>query len=928
MHMHDQRTRTGEDESQIAQNSDEDGAYDNQQGINSPGVQQKVESAGLLQFQEEVGGDGLQSALFPGGLLTRGAVLDMLAELAAFHHAPHDLMQGVVDILNLVALDGGVPAPVLPNWSSFVKSMERATKKIRKKYFIFPKRCASCHEDISITPEEVPKWILRHLDVKESLDAVLAHPDVQDYLPAGHRADMQTHLYIPDEFKGSPAWNAFVSNPNVLSLALFFDGVPCFRLVNTTYTVHLVTLEILNLPFYLRADPRFTVWSDIIPGPSKPQVLKPWLKPLMLDLEINEWNIVFTSADYIAQVQLMSHKQLGYDGCIKCEMRAVKWVIFMIGGTRKAPTLLQKKTHTKAITYGTKALISAQGHYKGFKDVTLFAHLQEDCIQQSVEDALHLVEGCIKRHLFRLLTGQKIVERPGTGRRWEDWLQSLKDWELPPASLKILDERWLKLCAATGRTTNAAPYKSPGSMTGNFSQFRKTFQTGKTFPNWENLPKLRIFSQTGKVFPKQERYILASQCGEWIFDDLLSGDRKQYVVTLCILFRLLASPVITGRVVGALARLERRFQTLHRKLLPPIAAPLVFHRIGHIIESVQLFGAVFIFWIFRSERIMGQAVHKLPRRIEVEACLEGVIIKGLLARNKLGTITMAKDALLACLAIAPATKADHEDPELSGKASRKKCGPLTGPTTSREEYVSKLAHTLIQRRERLGHRLNLVKHPNGTPLVMQAPRHLTQRELQVQTSTINIFFAVQIPDAVLMHITPSWFELASPAFSVHRSVCFLTTSCVYLHRPILREHETLFMPEDEKAQREIPFTQFVCDGKRFTCDDGRERKSESSTLAQDCSSSFVILKDNTYCLVHSGLQLVVSEGLVPRFLKVTSFTVEQEGVLAERPTLIRIPDQPVKKWVRMDEVLGSAIAFKKPGADHNLRILIPKFAFE
>eukprot|EP00808_Paulinella_micropora_P025677 g6118.t1 len=215
---------SGEDESQIAQNSDEDDAYDNQQGINYPGVQQKVESAGLLQFQEEVGGD-------------------------AFHHAPRDLMQGVVNILNLVTLDGGAPAPVLPTWSSFVKSMERATKKSGKKYFIcphgckegvskwtgsVPKRCASCREDISITPEEVPKWILRHLEVKESLDAVLAHPDVQDYLPAGHRADMQTHLYIPDEFKGFPAWNAFVSNPNVLSLALFFDGVPCFRLVNIT----------------------------------------------------------------------------------------------------------------------------------------------------------------------------------------------------------------------------------------------------------------------------------------------------------------------------------------------------------------------------------------------------------------------------------------------------------------------------------------------------------------------------------------------------------------------------------------------------------------------------------------------------------------------------------------------------------------------
>eukprot|EP00808_Paulinella_micropora_P024932 g36505.t1 len=274
--------------------------------------------------------------------------------------------------------------------------------------------------------------------------------------------------------------------------------------------------------------PRFTVWSDIIPGPSKPQV------------------------------QLMSHKQLGYDGRIKCEMRAVKVGDFYDWRHQEGADPPPTKTHTKAITYGTNALISAQGHYKGFKDLPLFAHLQEDCIQQSVEDALHLVEGCIKRRLFRLLTGQKIFERPGTGRTWEHWLQSLKDWELPPASLKILDERWLKLCAATGRTTHAAPCKSPGSMTG------------------------------------EKWYILASQCGEWIFDDLLSGDRKQYVVTLCTLYRLFASPNITGRVVGALARLEGRFQTLHRKLLPPIAAPLVFHRIGHIIECPAVWACLYL----------------------------------------------------------------------------------------------------------------------------------------------------------------------------------------------------------------------------------------------------------------------------------------------------------------------------------------------
>eukprot|EP00808_Paulinella_micropora_P015234 g46094.t1 len=444
------------------------------------------------------------------------------------------------------------------------------------------------------------------------------------------------------------------------------------------------------------------------------------------------------------------------------------------------------KTHTKAITYGTNALISAQGHYKGFKDLPLFAHLQEDCIQQSVEDALHLVEGCIKR------------------------------LELPPASLKILDD------AGSNFALPRANYKRCAVQKSWFHDW-KTFQTGKTFPKWENLPNWEDSPKLGK----------------------LSQNRK----IVCL-------PKYHGACRGALARLEGRFQTLHRKLLPPIAAPWCFTELD-ISLSVQLFGPVFIFWTVRSERIMRQAVRKLPRRVEVEACLEGVIIKGLLERHKLGTITMAEDALLACLAIAPATKAkaDHKYPKLYGKA------------------------------ERLGHRLNLVKHPNGTPQVLQAPMHLTQRELQAVRPILRTHETLFMPED----------EEARQGIPFPQFVCDGKRFTCDDGRERKSESSTLaqdcsssfVMPEDEEARQGIPFPQFVCDGKRFTCDDGRERKSESSTLAQDCSSSFVILRDNTYCLVHSGLQLVVSEGLVPRFLKVTSFTVEQEGVLAERPTLIR-----------------------------------------
>jgi len=279
---------------------------------------------------------------------------------------------------------------------------------------------------------------------------------------------MPVRLYIPTELRDSPAWKEYVRDPDVLTLALFFDGVPCFRTVSTTYSVHLVTLEILNLPFFLRSDPRFVVFSDIIPGPSKPRVLKPWLKPLLADLQTNAFNLFFVSADYIAHVQLLCHNQLGYEGCTKCEMRAIKNGDYYDWRHPEGADPPRRKTHENAIRYGSNALLTAAGQYKGFHDVPIFAHLQEDCIRQAVEDALHLVEGCIKRHLFVLLRGEKKPERPGTGRKWEEWIRKVNKWgELfPREKQRILDQRWLAFCAATGRTTNAAPFKNPNDMTG------------------------------------------------------------------------------------------------------------------------------------------------------------------------------------------------------------------------------------------------------------------------------------------------------------------------------------------------------------------------------------------------------------------------------------------------------------------------------
>eukprot|EP00808_Paulinella_micropora_P016969 g62203.t1 len=446
--------------------SGHDSDHDSDDDLDAGDLEQEVRLAWLQQQVEdnlregrladgadegELSTDGLSCKLFRNGLLTRDAVLDMLAELAAFHHAPRALMEAVVDIINLVVLDGGAPAPVIPGWQSFEKSMFRSTAHIRKKYFVCPNeckegvsewkgtvppRCRACHKDIAITPEKTPQWMLRHLDVKESLAAMLAHPDVQRYIPVSKSTCMPVRLCIPKELRGSPAWKKYIRDPNVLTLALFFDGIPCFRTVNTTYSVQLVTLEILNLPFFLHSDSRFTVFNGIIPGPSKPR--------------------------------LLCHNQLGYEGCTKCKMRAVKVGDFYDWRHPEGADPPRRKTHENAIRYGRNAAISAEGQYKGFQDVPIFAQLQKDCIKQAVEDALHLVEGCIKRHIFALLMGGKKVERPGKGKKWEEWLRKVEEWGVmfTQEKQRILDQRWLAFCAATGRTTNAAPCRNPDDVTG------------------------------------------------------------------------------------------------------------------------------------------------------------------------------------------------------------------------------------------------------------------------------------------------------------------------------------------------------------------------------------------------------------------------------------------------------------------------------
>jgi len=211
---------------------------------------------------------------------------------------------------------------------------------------------------------------------------------------------------------------------------------------------------------------------------------------------------------------------------------------------------------------------------------------------------------------------------------------------------------------------------------------------------------------------------LASQCGEWIFDGILKGKKKEYVVLLCTIFRLMAAPVVTPALVTTLTQLERNFQTLHRELMTPLSSPLQFHRLSHMVQCLKKFGPVFIYWTFRSERTMGQAVKRLNRRSDVEDCLQGVILKGLLARHVMGTITAAQDVLVEIQQATGSGGIPEDADDVEDKVP------------SREQHMSRLAEVMMSRRERRGCRLNLLKFPNGTPLMIASMRLLQQTEAE------------------------------------------------------------------------------------------------------------------------------------------------------------------------------------------------------
>eukprot|EP00808_Paulinella_micropora_P012402 g5322.t1 len=221
-------------------------------------------------------------------------------------------------------------------------------------------------------------------------------------------------LHVPADMKKCPAWREHVQDPSEIVLALYFEGIPAFCGVKYgTYSLHSASLEILNMPFFLRADPRFTLVSDIVPGPRSPKNFRPVFLPLVEELKNARYEVLFASADYQAQTQLLQHRLLGYEGCCKCFLRSkfVRTGTFD-WSTEEGKDPARRKTQRDAVRLGQNARIAGTAQ-NGFHDIQCLVEVQRECISQTPEDALHLVEGCLKRHFFPILAGKQTLQRDG-----------------------------------------------------------------------------------------------------------------------------------------------------------------------------------------------------------------------------------------------------------------------------------------------------------------------------------------------------------------------------------------------------------------------------------------------------------------------------------------------------------------------------------
>eukprot|EP00808_Paulinella_micropora_P014540 g75811.t1 len=100
-------------------------------------VEQSALDAGVSEA--EVGVEW--QPIFAGGRLREATVVDLLMEHATAHNISREGMQGFVNSLNLLILDGGGTKRVLKKWATYDKAMTRAAKQATSKYIVCPRQC-------------------------------------------------------------------------------------------------------------------------------------------------------------------------------------------------------------------------------------------------------------------------------------------------------------------------------------------------------------------------------------------------------------------------------------------------------------------------------------------------------------------------------------------------------------------------------------------------------------------------------------------------------------------------------------------------------------------------------------------------------------------------------------------------------------------
>jgi len=119
----------------------------------------------------------------------------MLAEQAHFHGASDEMMEGIVDIFNLLLLDGGCTVPLVASWKAFNTLLERRSAGVTSLYILcphgcrdgatpmenaasLPRKCVGCKNAIQLRGRAAEAHVLRHFNVVQQMQAIFRHPGI------------------------------------------------------------------------------------------------------------------------------------------------------------------------------------------------------------------------------------------------------------------------------------------------------------------------------------------------------------------------------------------------------------------------------------------------------------------------------------------------------------------------------------------------------------------------------------------------------------------------------------------------------------------------------------------------------------------------------------------------------------------------------